>query len=50
MNVLDASCRMAFGALIHDLGKLAQRAEKKGSSGLSVLFDKREDMGSNREG
>jgi CRISPR-associated protein Csm1 len=32
MNILDASCRVAFGALIHDLGKLAQRAEKKDAS------------------
>jgi len=27
MNLTDASCRVAFAALIHDLGKLAQRAE-----------------------
>jgi CRISPR-associated protein Csm1 len=32
MNVLDASCRVAFAALIHDLGKFAQRAEKKDAS------------------
>jgi len=27
MNLTDASCRVAFAALIHDLGKLAQRAD-----------------------
>ncbi|MDR1686850.1 MAG: type III-A CRISPR-associated protein Cas10/Csm1 [Desulfovibrio sp.] len=32
MNVFDASCRVAFAALIHDLGKFAQRAEKKDAS------------------
>jgi CRISPR-associated protein Csm1 len=32
MNVLDASCNVAFAALVHDLGKFAQRAEKKDAS------------------
>lgn len=27
MNLLDASCRVAFASMIHDLGKFAQRAD-----------------------
>ncbi|MDR1945814.1 MAG: type III-A CRISPR-associated protein Cas10/Csm1 [Desulfovibrio sp.] len=32
MDLLESSCRVAFAALIHDLGKFAQRAEKSGAS------------------
>lgn len=32
MNILDASCRVAFAAMTHDLGKFAQRADKTGHS------------------
>ncbi|GHV00565.1 hypothetical protein AGMMS50248_10410 [Deltaproteobacteria bacterium] len=32
MNILDASCRVAFAAMTHDLGKFVQRADKTGNS------------------
>lgn len=39
MNLLDASSRVAFAALIHDLGKFAQRADNPKTSRFAELLD-----------
>jgi CRISPR-associated protein Csm1 len=36
MNMLDASCKVAFAAMIHDLGKFAQRTEKSANTRFGI--------------
>ncbi|MDR2503940.1 MAG: type III-A CRISPR-associated protein Cas10/Csm1 [Deltaproteobacteria bacterium] len=39
MNLLDSSSRVAFAAMIHDLGKFAQRADDPAASRFAALLD-----------
>ncbi len=52
MNLLSASCRLAFAALIHDMGKFAQRANlpisTENKETLQQLFCPRHDISANK--